>query len=272
MKISKKIIYALALAPIVAHAHQPINRSAQTPIFLASIPKCGSHLIKKCLSMIHHDHFRYPSRTFFNAAARDFQRKGSIFSHAPFNPELGQLITDNEYKGIFMIRDPRDQAVSFIHFAQKSNKIWSTIRSMSFDNALTNWILDAKLIKGTGRFNDPMMDTLGSIADFYDHYLPWIDHPNFYTVRFENLVGAQGGGSDELQKQEILNIAAHLDIKLDDQTMQKTLDHLFGKSRTFRKGQIGNWKEVFTEEQKQIFKDVAGDLLIHLGYEQDYNW
>jgi hypothetical protein len=44
------------------------------------------------------------------------------------------------------------------------------------------------------------------------------------------------------------------------------------KSGTFRKGQPGNWREHFTPANKALFKDVAGDLLIHLGYEQDYNW
>lgn len=171
-----------------------------------------------------------------------------------------------------MLRDPRDQAVSFINFAQKSMKVWPALRSMPFEDALTSWITDAKYIKGTGRFNDPIMDEFGSIASFFEHYLPWIDHPNFYTVRFENLVGAQGGGDNELQKQEIENIAAHLGIKLSDETLQRTLDNLFGKSRTFRKGQIGGWKEVFTEEHKEIFKEMAGDLLIYLGYEKDYNW
>jgi hypothetical protein len=34
----------------------------------------------------------------------------------------------------------------------------------------------------------------------------------------------------------------------------------------------GGWREFFTEEHKQLFKDVAGDLLVRLGYEKDNNW
>jgi hypothetical protein len=44
------------------------------------------------------------------------------------------------------------------------------------------------------------------------------------------------------------------------------------KSGTFRKGQPGNWREHFTPANKALFKDVAGELLIQLGYERDNNW
>jgi hypothetical protein len=30
--------------------------------------------------------------------------------------------------------------------------------------------------------------------------------------------------------------------------------------------------EFFSEEHKQLFKDVAGDLLVRLGYEKDNDW
>jgi hypothetical protein len=44
------------------------------------------------------------------------------------------------------------------------------------------------------------------------------------------------------------------------------------KSHTFRSGKTGGWHEYFTEEHKALFKDVAGDLLVKLGYEKDNNW
>jgi hypothetical protein len=39
-----------------------------------------------------------------------------------------------------------------------------------------------------------------------------------------------------------------------------------------RKGVAGDWRNVFTKQDKEIFKEVAGDLLIRLGYEKDKNW
>jgi hypothetical protein len=40
----------------------------------------------------------------------------------------------------------------------------------------------------------------------------------------------------------------------------------------FRKGVAGDWKRVFTEKDKQIFKEEAGNVLVELGYEKDSNW
>ena len=44
------------------------------------------------------------------------------------------------------------------------------------------------------------------------------------------------------------------------------------KSQTFRVGKTGGWKEYFTEEHRALFKDVAGDLLVRLGYEKNNDW
>ena len=35
---------------------------------------------------------------------------------------------------------------------------------------------------------------------------------------------------------------------------------------------VGKWKEGLTTEQKSVVKDVAGDLLIELGYATDHDW
>ena len=43
-------------------------------------------------------------------------------------------------------------------------------------------------------------------------------------------------------------------------------------SSFFRKGIVGDWKNVFTEKDKLVFKEVAGDLLVELGYEKDDSW
>jgi hypothetical protein len=41
----------------------------------------------------------------------------------------------------------------------------------------------------------------------------------------------------------------------------------------FRKGVVGDWRNhLKTDEAKDIVKELAGDLLIELGYESDYRW
>jgi hypothetical protein len=38
------------------------------------------------------------------------------------------------------------------------------------------------------------------------------------------------------------------------------------------KGQAGNWRNMFTKHDQQVFKDVAGDMLVKWGYEKDLGW
>jgi hypothetical protein len=38
------------------------------------------------------------------------------------------------------------------------------------------------------------------------------------------------------------------------------------------KGQAGNWQRLFTERDKSLFKEIAGEMLIKWKYEQDLNW
>ena len=44
------------------------------------------------------------------------------------------------------------------------------------------------------------------------------------------------------------------------------------KSHTFRSGKTGGWKQYFTDEHRKLFRDVAGDLLVKLGYEKTNDW
>lgn len=38
------------------------------------------------------------------------------------------------------------------------------------------------------------------------------------------------------------------------------------------KGHAGNWHHIFTERDRELFKEIAGDLLVTWGYEKDGNW
>jgi hypothetical protein len=43
-------------------------------------------------------------------------------------------------------------------------------------------------------------------------------------------------------------------------------------SSFYRKGVAGDWRNYFTEEDRRVFKEEAGELLIRLGYEDDFDW
>ena len=91
-------------------------------------------------------------------------------------------------------------------------------------------------------------------------------------VKFEELVGSQGGGSAEAQKEAVERVARHLGVGLEKQRLALIQESLFGSGRTFRKGRAGGWREEFSEEHKKAIKDEVGDLLVELGYEDGMDW
>ena len=40
----------------------------------------------------------------------------------------------------------------------------------------------------------------------------------------------------------------------------------------FRKGVAGDWRDVFTERDREIYKGLAGERLVEFGYEKSYDW
>ncbi len=110
------------------------------------------------------------------------------------------------------------------------------------------------------------------IDDFYNRFLPWRMCGNVCVVRFEDLVGPNGGGSAQAQRDSIRKIAQHIGIDLSEDDISDIMAKIFGKGLTFRRGKIGAWRSHFSENHKKLFKQVAGDLLFELDYEKNPDW
>ena len=122
------------------------------------------------------------------------------------------------------------------------------------------------LIQGAPEHGQP------SIAQIFDAFSGWLDSDGL-IVRFEDLVGERGGGDSTRQANLLKRIFASLGIDLSEDEMRRISNSLFSDaSPTFRKGAIGGWREHFDPEISQMFKAVANEQLIRLGYETDSDW
>lgn len=236
-----------------------------------TIPKCGSHMLKKCITMLVRKRFSWAGGDFTRITkhALQNQKNGILFAHAPYTQENKNAVDSNDCNVVFIYRDPRDMVVSFAFWLKKRRRRFNKFTPQELMKEL---ISDMSLIKGASGWHNPIVSTFKGIDDFYAHYLLWIDNPKVYATTFEKLVGPKGGGDAALQLQEVENIVAHLELEVSQEKIKEVINKMFGHSLTFRKGQIGSWKEHFTPEMKELFKEVAGQLLIDLGYEKDFDW
>lgn len=245
-------------------------------VLVNTIPKSGSHLLVRCLEMFPNLRYcrRHVHRRMTIEEIEDILRRVDpgyfATGHLTFTPERFRLLTNLGFSILLMIRDPRDVAVSHFHYVTYSyrrSRLHPYFIRLPDDSAR----LMASILGVDPPDGNPNR-WLDNIGDRFRSYLRWAEH-GACVVRFEHLVGPQGGGNHDLQRREIRRVAEYLGIALSEDMVEHIARRLYHRhSRTFRRGAIGDWKNYFTPAHKEAFKRVAGELLIELGYESDPDW
>ncbi len=284
------------------------KRSLKHPVMLITIPKSGTHLVEKCLYLMdnktlsynYNEKFNFPYRWKKNkekdhvppnywrgdlhpsviqrvvlGIKRSYSdRKTAYKDHLYYDEGYDNFLDGKNFKKILLLRDPRAVIVSFANMVKDG---FESDHKIDFEDLLLD-LIDGRqknyISWASSRHTAyPFIWEVG-ICNFYKMYLPFIRSKNCLTIRFENLVGVNGGGTYVRQVHEIKQLAHHIGIVLGDNKVAEIMSNLFGNSATFHQGTIDGWKKYFTPVVKAAFKNVAGAnaLLIALGYERDVNW
>ena len=190
-------------------------------------------------------------------------------AHFPARSELISALGELDYKTIVILRDPRDIVVSNAFYITRLKRHFLHTR---FNTEFSN--MDARIMACiTGFPPNEFGRGLISIGDRLRQYSGWLEDPNTYACRFEELVGPKGGGEAEQQRRVIEAIASHIDRKVTTDEVHALAEMAWSpKSSTFRKGVIGDWRNHFTDSHKMAFKEVAGPQLVALRYETALDW
>jgi hypothetical protein len=101
----------------------------------------------------------------------------------------------------------------------------------------------------------------------YRAFVDWIDSAVGHTVRFEDLVGNQGGGSDDQQLKAVLGILDHLGYP--PESAAPIARRLFSeRSATFRSGTIDSWRRDLPDGLADEIADRCADSMVRLGYDR----
>lgn len=187
---------------------------------------------------------------------------GSVVSaHLPDSDIARELLNALGYRMAVIVRDPRDVAVSFAHFVTDlpAHRLHERFAAAAPPQRLL-WAIDG--IPGE----------LDDIATRTRRVTNWRSWPAAHLVRFEDLIGPMGGGDAQTQAASLVALAAHCDVILSPQAAATAGQRVFGGTRTFRRGRLGSWGEHFEPLHTARMKEVAGDLLVDLGYVTDGAW
>lgn len=185
--------------------------------------------------------------------------------HAYPRKEQIAILKKLGHKVLFLMRDPRDQAVSLLFYLDQNNRPLGPLsmesepyQSLSFDEKLHEII--------TG-------DRTGfcALKEIFLKYIPWIHQEQHFVhvTHFEHLVGKDGGGSRDKQMASIRNIVKFLHMKLSSQQITERTQDLFNYSYEQPFHQAGLWRQYFKFTQKYAMQQQFGKEMEKLHYNYD---
>jgi hypothetical protein len=237
------------------------------PVLLVSVPKSGTHLLERALCL-HPSLYRRLAPTLLR---RSIDRRwggldglatrlrgGQVaVAHLRFREDYPEVLARHGVRTLFMVRDPRDVLVSLVHFAP-GRKDFAPGRVYAQQPELKDRIRTAIVGKPE--------EKIPSIADRLDQYRGWLDS-GALVVRFEDLVGASGGGDPERQVELLAGIYRHIGVPSNEELLRKIQGKVFSSaSPTFRSGAIGQSKSAFDDDLEELFQRTAGQVAAAYGY------
>ena len=188
-----------------------------------------------------------------------------------------------EYCTYFLVRDGRDVIVSYYFYQSRYIAIGKKITSVSFLRSLVAYW--GRSLGGRQpytrtidmRGKEKLFDSYVSIraTEWKCHVNSWKDQGKPF-FRYEDLLK----DTTTVFKEILAFLGAKIDADLVRETVsmmsfdncRKLENGQAQNARFYRKGIKGDWKNHFTKKQKDIFKSVAGQTLIDLGYEKNLDW
>ena len=185
-----------------------------------------------------------------------------VIGHLPYSEAAEAIVASTVVRTITIVRDPRDMALSMLsHVSSRPahHAYEHLINTLKSDTERLECILFGYVAES---------GSLLGINEIYRSMLNWSKDDSNLLIRFEDLVGAKGGGDDAQMVETIRSIVEHVRSELEGPLPDlSTLGaNAFGKTTTFRAGQLGKWREAFDAETKALYRENCKDLLLELGY------
>lgn len=258
------------------------SQSYDLPILLGiSFPKSGTHLLDQILlgfsrvapyaKRLHSFYAEYEGESGRKRSPEqalawlDSLRVCDIASaHLFARPQAIERVCSPEFVPYFIFRDPRDVVVSHVFYVTEMEG-----RHVHHEYYQSLPDFNARLhVSILGR-QDAKVE-FPNIAERFAPYLGWLNRDEVLSLQFEDLINDRTSALTSIADHYLARVpvSASRDVILE--SLESSINP--ERSPTFRSGKTGEWRKYFTEEHIRNFKDVAGSLLLQLGYERDFDW
>lgn len=196
------------------------------------------------------------SRRWLNRRLAD--SSGHYFTgHSAYSDTLADILDQHKIKPIQIVRDPRDIIVSLAYWIENQPDYYAY-------RGLIGLPMQERMQAVIKGFYSNTIK-IESLATVLDRSYGWLTRPkDVLVVRFENLVGLQGGGSDLAQLVEIEKVSQWIGVQ--EANCKLIANQLFGGTRTFRAGRVNSWELEYSPETRKLFDETVGPRLALWGY------
>jgi hypothetical protein len=232
-------------------------------ILIGTHHKTGSAWFSSIFKSVCH----YHSLVYYEDRQAGLPRQFDIFMNEHSEFEFDSL--PSPYRGIHVIRDPRDVIVSGCFYHQKSGEEWLHQPMDDMDGRTYQ-----QKINSHASLDDQILFEMEHVgARTIKAMMEWdYSRPSFFELKYEELIA-------DLDLQLFYKV--FLFLGFPGSAIPSLLaiaynNSLFSgrvrESLHVRSGDQQQWKKYFTQKHKQRFLELFGDALIVLGYEDDDNW
>lgn len=251
------------------------------PVLANSFPKSGTHLLFQIVDGLPKStnygaflasmtsSFRFRERSPENASRyiRSFVPGEIVRGHLFFHPQNAADLRDKNVVHYFVHRDPRAVVVSEAHYLRDMNR-WH--RLAPYFGKLAS--MDEAIMLSIRGFDPPIAGLeYPNIAERFARYAGWLNRDDCLALRFEDMASdARPAVVRRMAEFYAGHCREPIDIDACARAMTTGIEPQ--KSHTFRSGTKSGWQQEFSVEHRRVFDQLAGDLLIERGYEQDHDW
>ncbi len=250
------------------------------PTVLAnSIPKAGTHVLMSLLDAVPGMRFAGTHLAYTGAdrpggsneeSLRDLQTllrqlrpAHYMTGHIRHQPDIVAALDDAGCRVLLSIRDPHAIALSAANYllANERHPLHERIRRdyPELDDRIHAVITGIPPAEGG--------PGIPGLAQRLDRYLPWLAEPGVCVVRYEDLAGAQGGGSAQQQMTAVEEILHFLGLPADEDMVARVAGSVYSTtSATFRRGQIDSWRQELAPHHIELIDELCKQQLVGLGY------
>ncbi|MDD2922860.1 MAG: sulfotransferase [Anaerolineales bacterium] len=214
---------------------------------------------------------------------RDAARAGKMIvgDKSPSSVIHGQAVRDMravypDAKMVVIIRDGRDVLISerFRNFVEESKFLTAEDKRIiedlrkdpnQFANGTRSIFTETFIRRVAGDWVNDLRETEDEGRNLYGE--------NFFAMRYEDLLNRPFEEMSRLWKfLGVREISASLEMEIKSE-MGSNPDEEWQSKRNegiasfLPKGQAGNWRQLFTEKDKSVFKEVAGEMLKNWKYD-----